>query len=301
MLLVEAFAFGELHRRGDAAPGDFFERVDRGDSGMIERCEQPRLSLEPLLPLFTFEEIFRQYLDRDLPIEARVLRPVDLPHPPRSEEREDLVGAELRGGGERHRAPFAIVQFTTRSTSGFGFCPSPTTRKRWWSDVGENDGAVGLGPGARKSERPLPSLEGFAPDRDRNRPDHAAEVVVEDLLAVGAPERVRAAVGRDLPLPSRARERGDVDLPPARLVRAVRQPPAVGRQRGIHLVELRLRPGLRLPGAVERERQDLGSRVLSPPRRRRACGRRAPRRRGSCRRPTCSSTSSSEEPSSALR
>ena len=44
----------------------------------------------------------RQHLDRHLAPEPRVLRPVDLAHPARAERREDLVGAELRSGGERH-------------------------------------------------------------------------------------------------------------------------------------------------------------------------------------------------------
>ena len=69
---------------------------------MIERREQPRLPLEPLPSLFTFEELFRQNLDRDVTSEARVLRPVDLAHAPRPEGRKDLVRPELRSGGERH-------------------------------------------------------------------------------------------------------------------------------------------------------------------------------------------------------
>src|SRR5512135_1597628 len=69
---------------------------------MVERCEEPRLPLEALLALFTFQESFRQDLDRDLSIEARVPRPVDLSHSSRPEGREDLVRAELRSGRERH-------------------------------------------------------------------------------------------------------------------------------------------------------------------------------------------------------
>ena len=84
--------------RGGRRTRDFFERVDRGDARMVQRGEEPRLPLEPLSSLFTFKELFRQYLDRDLSREARVPRPVDLPHPARTEEREDLVGSELRAG-----------------------------------------------------------------------------------------------------------------------------------------------------------------------------------------------------------
>ena len=49
------------------------------------------------------ENDVRQDLDRDVSAEARVLRPVDLTHPARPDLAEDLVGTELRAGGERHR------------------------------------------------------------------------------------------------------------------------------------------------------------------------------------------------------
>ena len=69
---------------------------------MAQAREQPRLALETSPPLFTFKELFRQYLQRHHPVDAGVLRPVDLPHPPRPDGGEDLVGAELRAGRERH-------------------------------------------------------------------------------------------------------------------------------------------------------------------------------------------------------
>ncbi len=61
---------------------------------MIERCEKARLSLEPLSSLFTFKELFRQYLYRDLSIEARVFRPVDLSHSARADRDQNLVRPE---------------------------------------------------------------------------------------------------------------------------------------------------------------------------------------------------------------
>ena len=69
---------------------------------MIERCEEPRLPLEPLLPLFTFQEIFREDLHRDLAAEARVPGPVHLAHAPGAQGREDLVGPESGAGGDGH-------------------------------------------------------------------------------------------------------------------------------------------------------------------------------------------------------
>ena len=79
--------------------------------GWLSAREQPRLPLEARSSLFTFKELFRQYLHRDVSIEARVPRPVDLSHPARAERREDLVRAEPRAGGERHFA--SGVQPTT--------------------------------------------------------------------------------------------------------------------------------------------------------------------------------------------
>ena len=39
-------------------------------------------------------------LDRDVPVELRVPRAVDLAHPARAEGREDLIGAKARAGSE---------------------------------------------------------------------------------------------------------------------------------------------------------------------------------------------------------
>jgi len=47
-------------------------------------------------------------LYRDITIEAGVSGAVDLSHPYRSEEGQDLVGAEARSGVECHSSPTAI-------------------------------------------------------------------------------------------------------------------------------------------------------------------------------------------------
>ena len=41
-------------------------------------------------------------LDRDVAVEPRVARPVDLAHSAGAERRQDLVGAEAGSGSERH-------------------------------------------------------------------------------------------------------------------------------------------------------------------------------------------------------
>ena len=76
--------------------------VDRGDVRVIEHPGRPRLLLEAVQPVGILREERGQHLDRHLAPQARVLRPIDLPHPSRADRREDLVGAELGSGGKGH-------------------------------------------------------------------------------------------------------------------------------------------------------------------------------------------------------
>ncbi len=59
---------------------------------MGERCHRLRLALEPVQALLVSGEGLRKNLDRHLAVEPRVPRPVHLPHSPRAERGEDLVG-----------------------------------------------------------------------------------------------------------------------------------------------------------------------------------------------------------------
>ena len=80
-----------------------FDPVDRRDVGVIQRCEEPRLPLQPRETFRVGGESRRKSLDRDLAPQPRVPRPIDLAHPARAERSEDLVRAVLRAGRERHR------------------------------------------------------------------------------------------------------------------------------------------------------------------------------------------------------
>ena len=51
-------------------------------------------------------EVLRQHLDRDVALEPRVARAVDLAHAARAERRQDLVRAEALAGSEGHETPF---------------------------------------------------------------------------------------------------------------------------------------------------------------------------------------------------
>ena len=67
---------------------------------MGQRRDRLRLALEPGQRVGIGGDGLREDLDRDVPVQLRVPRPVDLPHPARAERREDLVGAETRPGCE---------------------------------------------------------------------------------------------------------------------------------------------------------------------------------------------------------
>src|SRR5205085_9581127 len=76
--------------------------VNGEDIRMRERGHREGLALEAAQRLGVLRERRRQDLDRDVPLELRVASPVDLAHPAGADRREDLVGSELRRGGQGH-------------------------------------------------------------------------------------------------------------------------------------------------------------------------------------------------------
>ncbi len=70
--------------------------------GVIERGERLRLALEPRQAVGIRGEELRQDLDRHLPIELRVARPIDLPHPAGAKRIDYFIGTELGAGGQGH-------------------------------------------------------------------------------------------------------------------------------------------------------------------------------------------------------
>ena len=67
------------------------EPVDGADVRMIQRCQQPRLALEPRATIRVGREDVRQNLDRHVAPERRIARTVDVTHPACAEERANLV------------------------------------------------------------------------------------------------------------------------------------------------------------------------------------------------------------------
>ncbi len=86
---------------GDAVGGA--DVVDRQDVRMREGGDRLRLPLEARERRGVAGDALGKDLDRDVPVEPRVPRPVDLAHPARAERRQDLVGAETCPGWECHR------------------------------------------------------------------------------------------------------------------------------------------------------------------------------------------------------
>ena len=101
--LAQRLALEQLHHRvrrlAVAA-----EVVDREDAGVRERGDRLRLALEAGERLGGGREVRRQHLHRDVAVELRVARPVDLAHPAGAERGLDPIRPEPVAGREAHRA-----------------------------------------------------------------------------------------------------------------------------------------------------------------------------------------------------
>ena len=98
MRSASVLALDQFHdERADAVR--FFEAVDGGDVRMVQRGEHPGFALKPREPLRVGGEGLGQDLDRDVAIELRVARAIDLAHAAGAERRQDLVRAEAGAGG----------------------------------------------------------------------------------------------------------------------------------------------------------------------------------------------------------
>ena len=88
----QRFARNELEHEGADVLG-FFESVDRTDVRVIERSQQPRLSLEPCEPLGICRERAWQDLDGHGAFELRIARPIHFSHATGANARLDVVDA----------------------------------------------------------------------------------------------------------------------------------------------------------------------------------------------------------------
>ena len=76
--------------------------VDRHDVRMVEASCRARFLLEPAQPVGVRGVGGGQHLDRDLAIQPRVVRAVDLAHAPRPDGRDDVVRAKTGSGIDAH-------------------------------------------------------------------------------------------------------------------------------------------------------------------------------------------------------
>ena len=98
--------------------------VERADVRMRELRDRLRLPLEALPDLGRRRHVRRQHLHRHRPLQPRVPRLVDLPHPAGAERRQDLVRAEPRARADAHFFSSPAVQFVT-SVIGESSCGGP--------------------------------------------------------------------------------------------------------------------------------------------------------------------------------
>ncbi len=73
------------------------------DVWMVQRREHLRLATESGQTIAIVGDRRQQHLDRDVAIQLRVARAVDLAHAARAKGGEDLVGAEARAADQRQR------------------------------------------------------------------------------------------------------------------------------------------------------------------------------------------------------
>jgi hypothetical protein len=79
------------------------------DVWMIERRQRLRFARESRQAIGIAGKGVRQDLQRDLTIELRVPRAVDLAHPARADRRDDFVRAETGASGQGHEAWLILV------------------------------------------------------------------------------------------------------------------------------------------------------------------------------------------------
>ena len=93
-----------LEQLGDRIRGALVapEIVDGEDVRVVERRDRVRLPLETRERVGVLRQRFGEHLDRNVALQLRIPRLVDLAHAPGTERREDFVGAETGAGGESH-------------------------------------------------------------------------------------------------------------------------------------------------------------------------------------------------------
>jgi hypothetical protein len=99
--LRQILTFDEFHHER-ANASTFLEAVDVRDVRVVERREDLRFSLEAGEPIGIGGEGVWQDFQRDIAIQLRIARAIDLAHAPRTESGENFVRTDSRTNGECH-------------------------------------------------------------------------------------------------------------------------------------------------------------------------------------------------------
>jgi len=126
-------AVDELHHERRHTVG-FLEPVDLRDVRMVQRREHVGFALKSHDPLSVARERFGKDFQRNIALQLRVARPVDLPHPAGADQGKNFVRADTNAGCEGIGSGW-ILGGRRRSTQG-SLLASHETRSAWSSSSG---------------------------------------------------------------------------------------------------------------------------------------------------------------------
>ncbi len=92
--------------------------VDGQQIGMAQRAQGARFLFEPLQAVGITRERFREHLDGNAAVQARITSPIDLAHAARTQGRLDFVWAKPCAGGKRHAWRRLYLRLVCPSESG---------------------------------------------------------------------------------------------------------------------------------------------------------------------------------------
>ena len=99
----QRLAFDQFHhQRTHVARGG--QRIDLRDVWVVERRESARLALETRGTVRAQGKLARKDLERHVPVQNGVARPIHLAHSATAEQRHHLERAHVEAGGECHAA-----------------------------------------------------------------------------------------------------------------------------------------------------------------------------------------------------
>ena len=113
--LGQRLALDQFHDQRSTASA-LFDAVNRGDVGVIQRRQAPRLPREPRQAIGVSGHGVRQNLDRHVAAEPRIPRPIDLAHTSGTEGTDNLIRSDVHADRQGHAAGW--------NSSGFPF-PDP--------------------------------------------------------------------------------------------------------------------------------------------------------------------------------